>query len=53
MSENLQEERKLLNIILKGLDDVGAISPDLVMEKNFMKVKHKQKAYKITVEMES
>ncbi len=51
MSENqLLEERKFLNIILKHLDDAGEVSPDLAMEKNFMKVSHKQKQYKITVE---
>lgn len=52
MSEQLKEERSLLNIILQGLDDAEAIVPDVVMEKNFMKVKHNHKAYKITVEQQ-
>lgn len=51
MDKNLPEERKFLNIILKQLDEVGAVSPSVVMDHNFMEVSHKFKKYKITVEL--
>ncbi len=50
MDENLPEERNLLNIILKHLDDAGDISPNIAMDHNFMVVSKKFKKYKITVE---
>ena len=49
--ENLPEERKLLNIILKHLDDAEIISPNVVMSHNYMEISHKHKKYKITVDL--
>ncbi len=51
MSEQLQEERKFLDIILKLLDEAKQISPNLVMDHNFMEVSHRMKKYKITVDL--
>ncbi len=53
MSENLQEERNLLNIILKLLDEAKVISPNLTMDHNFMEVSHGMKKYKITVDLKN
>ncbi len=49
--ENLPEERKLLNIILKQLDDSGDAAPEVVMSHNYMEISHKHKKYKIIVEL--